>query len=117
MFALFLTTQSPPLPVALTCTPRPQSLCESVMRQAAHLEKRHVRTTSGAPQSEPERRWVARHPVLTGALAGATVGIIWADVACRGACEGDPRPYMALFGGIGAGIGAGTGAVISAIVR
>ena len=55
---------------------------------------------------------MGRHPVLTGTLVGTSLGIAWAGALCRGQCEGDPRPYMALVGGISAG--AGTGAMIAA---
>jgi len=96
---------------------RSESLRSSIASQAARLAERHVHASSLGSQSQPPRSWIARHPVLTGALVGAGAGAVWAEIFCRGQCEGDPRPYIALFGGAGAGIGAGIGAVIAAIRR
>ncbi len=96
---------------------RPEFVRASVARESARLAQDRVREVSDQSQSPTERSWVGRHPVLTGALVGASAGAVWADDFCRGQCEGDPRPYMALFGGVGAGIGAGIGGVTSAILR
>ena len=95
----------------------PESLRRSIASEAARLAEGRVHAASAGLQSEPPRSWFGRHPVLTGALVGAGGGAAWAEILCRGQCEGDPRPYIALFGGAGAGIGAGIGAVIAAIRR
>jgi hypothetical protein len=91
----------------------------AVAREAARLARTAPQASFAQWPSgdEPDRSWIGRHPVLTGALIGATAGAIWANVMCRGACEGDSRPYMLLFGGIGAGIGAGAGGVATLIQR
>ena len=96
---------------------RSQSLRRSIAREAGRLAEGRVGAASARFQSPPQRSWIGRHPVLTGALVGAGGGAAWAEILCRGKCEGDPRLYMALFGGIGAGIGAGVGGVIAAIRR
>jgi hypothetical protein len=96
---------------------RSESLRRSIASEAARLAEGRVHAASAGLQSEPPRSWVGRHAVLTGALVGAGGGAAWAEILCRGQCEGDPRPYIALFGGVGAGIGAGIGAVIAAIRR
>ena len=93
------------------------SLRRSIAHEAARVAAGRVQTAAARTQSPPRRSWIGRHPVLTGALVGASAGAVWADIACRGQCEGDPRLYVALFGGTGAGIGAGIGAVIAAIRR
>jgi hypothetical protein len=100
---------------AVASAVRSESLRRSIASEAARLAEGRVHAASAEPQRQPPRSWIGRHPVLTGALAGAGAGAVWADLFCRGQCEGDPRPYMALFGGAGAGIGAGIGAVIAAI--
>ena len=96
---------------------RSQSLRRSIAREAGRLAEIRVPAASARSQSQPQRSWIGRHPVATGALIGAGAGAVWAEVFCRGKCEGDPRLYMALFGGIGAGIGAGVGAAVAAIRR
>jgi hypothetical protein len=92
-------------------------LRRSIANETARLTEGRVRATSATFASQPSRSWVGQHPVLTGALVGAGAGTVWAEILCRGQCEGDPRPYIALFGGTGAGIGAAIGAVIAAIRR
>jgi hypothetical protein len=92
-----------------------EPLRRSIASEAARLAGGRVRAASDDVQGQPSRSWVGRHPVLTGALIGAGTGAVWADIFCRGQCEGDPRLYMLLLGGTGAGIGAGIGAVIAAI--
>jgi len=94
---------------------RSEPLRRSIASEAARLAERRDRTASAGLQSQSGRSWVGRHPVLTGALVGAGGGAVWAEIFCRGQCEGDPLPYIALFGGIGAGVGAGIGAVVAAI--
>jgi hypothetical protein len=94
-----------------------QPLHLSIAREAALVsESRELAFDSDTP-SDPERSWISRHRVWTGALIGTTAGAIRAHILCRGGCEGDSRPYVLFFGGVGAGIGAGTGALISIIVR
>src|SRR3954454_4690180 len=78
------------------------------------------------PQSAtPPRGWVARHPALTGALAGLAVGFPIGVATCNypgaeGPCSaytfpGNARMLGGLtIGGLGAGIGALAGAAISA---
>ena len=92
-------------------------LRRSIANEAARLAEGRVRATPATVASQPSRSWVGQHPVLTGALVGAGAGTAWAEILCRGQCEGDPRPYIALFGGAGAGIGAAIGGVINAIRR
>lgn len=91
----------------------------AIAREALRLSRTHPGASAlqWSWDDESDRSWVARHPVLTGALLGATAGAVWANIACRGACEGDSRPYMLLFGGIGAGIGAGAGGIVSIVRR
>jgi hypothetical protein len=114
--AVFAT--APPLCAQEIPAGRSMSLHRFIATEAARLAKEQVHQAAADLQSQPtERSWIGRHPVLTGALIGATGGAVWAEILCRGQCEGDPRPYMALFGGAGAGIGAGVGGVIAAIRR
>ena len=96
---------------------RSEFLRPSVAPEAARLARDRVREVTDQSQSPTQRSWVGRHPVLTGALIGTGAGAVRAEVFCRGQCEGDPRLYMVLFGGVGAGIGAGIGGVISAVLR
>jgi hypothetical protein len=95
-------------------------LRRSIANEAARLAEGRVHATSAmfaSQPSQPSQSWIGQHPVLTGALVGAGAGAVWAEILCRGQCEGDPRPYIALFGGAGAGIGAAIGGVIAAIRR
>ena len=97
---------------------RAELLRRSIVREAARSTPGLVRAASARLQSQPpQRSWIGRHTVLTGALVGAGAGAVWAEIFCRGQCEGDPRLYIAFFGGAGAGIGAGVGAAIVAIRR
>jgi hypothetical protein len=107
--------KSPPQTGSRPVTPQPLHL--SIAREAALVSESRVLAFDSDTPSGPERSWISRHPVWTGALIGATVGAIQAYVLCRGACEGDPRLYMVFLGGVDAGIGAGTGALIAIIVR
>ena len=79
------------------------------------------------PAPVKERRWVGRHPVLTGVLVGLGAGFAVGAATCYEptaegfACyNGSFDPPARLLGGFtlagfGAGIGAGVGAIVRAI--
>lgn len=64
-----------------------------------------VATTAMASTS-PRRGWIARHPVLFGALAGAAVG-----TAVAAGAWGNEGAFVGLYGG------AAAGAVVGALLR
>jgi hypothetical protein len=101
------------------------------LRDAATREAIQLAITIGTvqPSSGPARghSWVARHPVLLGALVGLGAGFTIGAATCRypggegSSCSdytfpGNARLLGGLtIGGLGAGIGAGVGAVIHAL--
>ncbi len=86
----------------------PTRAWDPIMRRQAFM--------SQTPQTSPQRRsWIARHPVLFGALVGAGAGLL------SGATIGEPckeesfcrRPALMQIGAAGgAGLGALTGWVV-----
>lgn len=63
-------------------------------------------TSSVVATTSPRRGWIARHPVLFGTLAGATVG-----TAVAAAAWGNEGAFVGLYGG------AAMGAVVGAVLR
>ena len=93
----------------------------SPLREAAIKEAARLTTTRrpmSAQQTPPrQRNWVARHPVLLGALVGAGIGL--AFLAAEGCASSDYTcsGLAAFFAGTGAGIGAAAGVVVSVVLR
>ena len=74
-------------------------------------------------QHQAERRWVARHPILTAMLVGAGAGAVIGAATCTAGmlsspdCSSDDRVAAGLIsGGYGAAAGAFWGAVIEWLV-
>jgi hypothetical protein len=67
-----------------------------------------------APSAEPQTRrgWIARHPVLFGALAGGVAGSL--AVGLTDGASGHPEPGEAYP--MGFGLGAAAGAIVGALV-
>ena len=100
------------------------------IRAAANREAIRLAATAGTAAAQPsavqQRSWPARHPVLTGALAGLSAGFAIGAATCRfptaegSSCDDYTFPGNArLLGGVtigalGAAIGAGAGAVVRA---
>ena len=73
---------------------------------------------SSSQQPSQERNWVARHPVLVGALAGAGIGLGYvAANDCSSSSDYSCGGLALFFGGTGAGLGALGGAVASLFLR
>ena len=117
-FVLIVTLAIP----ALAQT-QPTPLRDATNREAMRLARVVDTTAPQATQVQP-RRWVARHPALTGALVGFGIGFPIGVATCKyPGAEGSSCAYHTypgnarMLGGIttgllGAGIGAGVGAVI-----
>jgi hypothetical protein len=116
-------------PAVAQTEPRP-------LREAAHLAAVSQLQTQTEPlasitqQPQQPRGWVQRHPVLTGTIAGASIGASVGALTCPSPtaeggypCEdythsADVRGVGALYyGAWGAGIGALVGLVVHAVTR
>jgi len=92
------------------------SFREAIDKEAARLITTPVRD-SARQTPVRQRNWVARHPVLTGTLVGAGIGLGFlvahgcesSDYTCSG--------LVAFYGGTGAGLGAAAGAVVGIVLR
>jgi hypothetical protein len=91
-------------------------LREAANRGAARFAETLVpRSTQQAPR---RRHWVARHPVLLGALVGTgvTLGYIAANPCAQGVtCQRDPASSGVDIDGLFVGAGAAMGAVVEII--
>jgi hypothetical protein len=90
------------------------------LRDAVITHARRAATSRRASirQAQPPRRnWFARHPVLTGTMVGAGVGLAW--IAAEGCSSSDYTcTGLVLFSvGTGAGLGALGGLVGAAILK
>jgi len=92
-------------------------LREAVNKEAARLA-RASRPMSARQTLPAQRNWFARHPVLTGTLVGAGVGLAWITAeGCSGSSDYSCGGLVAFAVGTGAGLGALGGVVAAVILR
>ena len=97
--------------------PRVGSLREAARREGARLAAMPQARSSAQPVPQ-NRNWVARHPVLFGALAGAGVGLGFAATSgCESSSDYTCGGIALFFAGTGAGLGAVGGLVVSLFQR
>ena len=107
--------QTPSPPSRNVSRVAPQPIREAVKKEAVRLAA--ARRPASSAQAQSQRNWFARHPVLTGTLVGAGVGLAW--IAAEGCGSSDYGcPGLAAFAaGTGAGLGALGGVVAAVILR
>jgi len=93
------------------------SLREAARQEGARLATMPQARSSAQPLPQ-NKNWVARHPVLFGALAGAGVGLGFAAASdCQSSSDYTCTGIALFFAGTGAGLGAAGGLVVSLFQR
>lgn len=95
-------------------------LARAACREASRLAGDASGSTIPPQRKATRRGWIARHPILSSTLIGASAGTILGYAEARSSSkEGPPNTGegMVLLGLLGAGVGAVTGVVIDAAVK
>lgn len=102
---------APPAGIRIGVSASTGSLHEAALQEAARLGAM-IRGASPVQVQPPQRSWASRHPVLMGAVAGASAGAGISALGCRlsGNKPGIVSCYV--WVPIAAGVGGGVGAVI-----
>jgi hypothetical protein len=89
------------------------------MREAVNPESVRFAALPAMRQEQPEKRgWAGRHPVLSGALLGAGIGVGVELLVIPGESGGEPHSfYLPVVAGMGAGIGSLVGLIVSVVRR
>jgi hypothetical protein len=97
----------------------PSALAEPVVKAPIHAAVLRdapllAQSSPNGPQvpNAPQRRWVARHPVILGTLIGTAGGAVLSRAETVGGMNRDPRVVL-----LGTGIGAWSGLVASAVQK
>jgi hypothetical protein len=117
IFPASLPAQTPAAPSANTATVRhAQPIRDAIRKEAVRLAR--TSRQAAAPQPPRHRNWFARHPVLTGAMAGAGVGMILITAnGCNSSSDYTCTGLLLFGGGTGAAIGSAGGLVAAIILR
>jgi len=94
-----------------------QPIRDAVSREASRLARTSRPASPPQPQATHQRNWFARHPVLTGTMVGAGVGLAFA--AAEG-CDSSDFSCGAIVGflvGTGAALGAAGGLIAAAFIH
>ena len=85
-------------------------LMQAAVREVARLKSPRANAASPAQTARDDNRgWVERHPVWTGAIAGAGAGAVIGAASCSKSCFPIGKSGAAI---VGAGSGAGIGVLI-----
>jgi hypothetical protein len=95
---------------------QPQPIRAAISREAARLARAPRPHSVAQPAPPRHRNWFARHPVLTGTIAGAGVGLaVMGAKGCSGSSDYTCPGLLLFAGGTGAGLGA-VGGLVAAVI-